>query len=168
MIFENIKQVEITEGVVGRIMTDAAVLWQKKQGYTNLISAATTTPGGTEIYNGTGYKDGYRWSSSSKTETEYSSGRISGWIPYVSGATYRIKNFYMSKTSGYVNGCYLIIYSKNGTISSRTTGRDNENYDVATDTLVWQEENTSCQYFRISAYTCSEAPIITMNEEIPE
>lgn len=142
------------------------MLWEKRQGYTNLIPLATTTPGGTEIYNGIGYLDGYRWSSSSKAETEYSSARISGWIPFEPGATYRIKYFYMSRTGGYVQGGYLVFCDDTGIFSTQTIGRNNPNYDAATDTLVWSDSNSKYQYFRISAYKCEEAPIITKNEEI--
>lgn len=167
MNFANVKEIVIPEGAVKSVSVGDKVLWKQKQGYTNLISTATATPGGTEIYNGVGYKDGYRWSSSAKTETAYASGRISGWIPFVSGGTYRIKNFYMSTSSGYVDGGYLILYGDNGTITTKIIGRFNENYDAATDTYVWREMNSGWKYFRISAYKCEEAPIVTMNEEIP-
>lgn len=166
MIFENVTEIGIEEGIVSSIACGTDLLWARKQAYTDLIPTATSTPGGTEIYNGTGYQDGYRWSSSAKTETAYTTGRISGWIPFVSGATYRIRNFYMSTTSGYVDGGYLVLYADDGTISAKIIGRTNENYDSATDTFVWCEENSTCKYFRISAYKGDDAPIITMNEEI--
>ena len=166
MNFANVRAIAIPEGAVRSISAGDKVLWKQKLGYTNLIPTATATPGGTEIYNITGYKDDYRWSSSTKSESEYENARLSGWIPFVSGATYRIKNFYIFRPTGYVNGGYLVFYAKDGTISTRTIGRANENYDAATDTFVWCEENANHRYFRISAYKGSEAPIITMDEEI--
>lgn len=167
MIFENVTNIAIEEGVVSSIASGAEVLWKRRQAYTNLIPTATATPGGAEVYNGTGYKDGYRWSSSAKAESAHSEGRISGWIPFVSGAVFRIKNFHISTPSGYVSGGYLIIYTDDGTISTKTIGRDNADYDSATDTFVWCEVDSTWKYFRISAYKCDDAPIITMNEEIP-
>lgn len=167
MNFANIKAFVIPEGSVRSVSAGGKVLWQQKQGYTNLIPAATATPDGTEIYNGLGYKDGYRWSSSAKAETAHEKGRISGWIPFVSGATYRIKHFYISTTSGYADGGYLVFCDKFGNVTAAVIERANPNYDATTDTLVWSEENASRMYFRISAYKGSEAPIVTMDEEIP-
>ena len=39
----------------------------------------------------------------------------SGWIRYASGATYRTKHFYMSMSSGYVDGGYPIVHADNAT-----------------------------------------------------
>lgn len=168
MNFANVRAIAIPEGMVRSVSAGGKVLWKQKQGYTNLVPTATATPDGTEIYNGTGYKNGYRWSSSAKTETAHEKGRISGWIPFVSGATYRMKHFYISTTSGYADGGYLIFWDKFGNLTAEVIGRTNQQYDAETDTFVWSAENTNRRYFRISAYKGSEDPIVTMNEEITE
>ena len=164
MILSNFKQIFINGINMKQLFMDGILIW--KSGYTNLVETAADTPGGTEIYNGTGFRDGYRWSSSGKTETGDPAGRISGWIPFVSGATYRIKNFYISKSSGYVAGGYIVGYYDNGTVTTTTIGRNNANYDAVTDTFTWTDSSTNLRYFRISAYKCDDEPIITMNEEI--
>lgn len=163
--FSQFKKLSIGGAELKQLFINGVQVW--KSGYRNLVEIATTEPGGTEIYNGTGYKDDYRWSSSGKTEVATDAGRITGWIPFTPGATYRIKNFYISKPSGYVSGGYIARYN-NGTITTIVIGRNNADYDAATDTFTWTETSTSIQYFRISAYKCDEQPIITMNEEIPE
>lgn len=163
MNFANVESITIPDGVVTKIMNGSKVLWEKIK-TVNLIKTALAAPDSTEIYYEIGYRDGYRWSSSGKKESADTTGRITGWIPFVSGATYRIKNFYMSKTTGYVSGGYLVFYANDGTITTKTIGRTNANYDATTDTFVWSEVSSSRKYFRVSAYKCDAAPIITMDE----
>jgi hypothetical protein len=147
-----------------RLSINGCQVW-KRQSYTNLVERATATPGGTEIYYEKGYRDDYRWSSSGKTEHAYTNGRITGWMPFVSDATFRIRNFNMSQ-EGYVNGCYLIFCDDEGNITTKNVVRTNKAYDAATDTLVWTETNSTAKFFKVSSYKCDERPIITMNEEI--
>lgn len=163
MDLSQLKKLSIGGVELKQLFISGVQVW--KSGYKNLIETATTDPGGTEIYNGIGYKDGYRWSSSSNAESQYSTARMSGWIQFTSGATYRIKNFYISRPSGYVSGGYVVKYN-NGDITTTMIGRDHSSYDAETDTFEWTEINSNIQYFRISAYKCDEIPIITMNEEI--
>lgn len=79
-----------------------------------------------------------------------------------------MKHFYISTTSGYADGGYLIFWDKYGNLTTEVIGRTNQNYDSATDTFVWSAENAYRRYFRISAYKGSKEPIVTMNEEIPQ
>jgi len=162
--FSQFKKLSISGVELKQLFINGIQVW--KSGYKNLIETATTDPGGTEIYNGTGYRDGYRWSSSGGKETTYTSGRLSGWIPFTAGATYRFRNFNMT-IPGYVDGGYIVKYN-NGTITTKLMGKDNADYDATTDTFTWSENSTGIQYFRISAYKCDKQPIVTMNEEIPE
>lgn len=72
--------------------------------YTNLVSTSVDTDG--SVYNGTGYKTGYRLNSSG-TETELSDGMVSGFIAY-SGQVIRVRT-----SSGVVatqSGNYLAMY----------------------------------------------------------
>lgn len=164
--FSRLKRLSISGTLLKQLFINGIQVW--KSGYKNLIETATTEPGGTEIYNGIGYSDGYRWSGSSKSVKEGDEGRVTGWIPFISGATYRIKNFYMSKPNGYVAGGYIVKYYNDGIILTATIGRNHADYDAATDIFTWSASDANLQYFRISAYKCDKDPIITMNEEIPE
>lgn len=162
--FSQIKKLSIGGAELKQLFLDGIQVW--RLGYQNLIGTATTEPGGSEIYNGIGYNDNCRWSSSAKAEVAAKEGRVTGWIPFVPGATYRIKNFYMSK-NGYVDRGYIISYN-DGTITTKAIGSNHVDYDATTDTFTWREVGTGVQYFRISAYNGDEEPIITMNEEILE
>lgn len=140
-----------------------------KPKYTNLALTGTTDPGGTALYDGIGYYDGMRWSSSGKKASAANEGRLSGWIPYKSGAVLRLKNFGMNRTTGYVAGGYIVYYHSDGTTSTKTIGRQTE--DAYTTTLATSSTYT---YFRISGF-CNYSstqpigtPIITLDEEIIE
>lgn len=74
--------------------------------YTNLVSTSVDTDG--SVYNGTGYKTGYRLNSSG-AETELSDGMVSGFIAY-SGQVIRVRT-----SSGVVatqSGNYLAMYDE--------------------------------------------------------
>lgn len=130
--------------------------------FTNLVDSATDDSG--NIYNSTGYQDGMRWSQSGGKETSLDGGRITGWMPYTSGATYRIKNIY---GTGYCAGYYFIVMSSDGTITvySHESTNTNATYDATTATATAIPTHTGVK-FRISGYKYDEPPIITCNEEI--
>jgi hypothetical protein len=138
-----------------------------KPAYNNLIKVAMEEPDGTALYNGVGYQDGYRWSSSKKGPDQYSSARLTGWIPYKLGATLRIKNFGLTAASGYVAGGYIVQRAADGSTTTVTIGKQTE--DFYSTTL----NTSSATHFRISGYGTGQdasigAPIITLNEEIVE
>lgn len=170
MDFSGARRLSVPEGKVKRIVrkSDGLMLW--KAGYVNLIPEATTDPGGTSIYNDTGYRDKYRWSSSGNAATAHSYGRLSGWIPFVSGATYRIKGFHFVHThaSGYVSGGYCVYYKNDGTTKTVTLLRTGAEYDSANDIYTMTVTDSTVRYFRISGYWGDDVPIITINEEITE
>lgn len=128
--------------------------------FVDLISTAIGDDG--KIYNGVGYRDGYRWSSSSGGETSYTNGRISGWLPYEYGATYRFENFYLQ--AGYVSGAYVIYKKTDGSILVQSTGYDipvnNYILDIANDTCMFMATLNDVEYFRVSGYKGAEEPII--------
>ena len=141
--------------------------------FTNLVDTATTEAGGSTIYDSDGYSDNMRWSSSGNKETELYYGRLTGWIPYTAGATYRIKNMgmnYLISNTGYVNGIYFVQNTSGintvDTISQHATDVDREN------DLIVITPSYICDFFRLSGFSLdkdknvSEAPIITCNEEI--
>lgn len=134
--------------------------------FTNLVDSATDDNG--NIYNETGYKDDYRWSASAGAEASNSGARITGWMPFTSGATYRFRNFDMD-TRAYVGYGYFIAKKNDGTITATAiygTSEFNYTYDSNTDTCSITYTNSAVAYFRISAYKGVGLPIITCNEEI--
>lgn len=166
MDFRNLKKLTIGGVELKQLLINGIQVW--KTGYKNLIETATTVPGGTEIYNGTGYSDKHRWSLSGKKESAANIGRLTGWMPFVSGATYRIKNF--NAKHDYNNGLYFVIWSSDGSISAHhydyTNTPDGVVYNADTDTWTVTLTSSEGTYFRLSAYNGDNEPIVTMNEEI--
>jgi hypothetical protein len=153
--------------IIQLLINDSAV-WSN---YTNLISIATTEPGGIGLYNEVGYKDGCRWSSSSKSiKYDYANARVTGWMPFTPNATCRIKGF-APQTSGYVSDFYIAMFQENGTIDTVTYAIGSTKYpyeydavnDIATFTT---NPGTYYKYFLVSSFTGDVAPIVTINEEI--
>lgn len=128
--------------------------------FVDIISTAIDDNG--EIYNGTGYKDGVRWSSSGGGEVSYPNGRISGWIPCEPGMTYRFKNFYME--AGYVSGAYVVYKKADGSIAVQATGLSQPapgyGVDASADTCTFITNVLGTKYFRVSGYSGSKPPII--------
>lgn len=138
--------------------------------FTNLLLSATTTPGGSEVYgNGAGYLDGYRWSASGQKETSSTEGRITGWMPHISGAVCRVKGFDV-KTVGYVTGLYYIGVLPNGSYEVVTftigSAKWPLTYDEETRIAEFSLPVNTCTHFRISSLIGPGAPIVTLNEEI--
>lgn len=187
--FSKFRRIEIPEGMVKIIKrkSDGLILWIAK--YLNMVPKATTTTGGTEIYNSIGYKDGARWSSSGGAVTEDGAryARVTGWMKHEAGKTYRTKYFGLDVTNGYVSGVYIAFAGADGSIIYTVqTGRVDSykqyttyQIDLAQDLLTFVNTDTSTKYFRISGY-CAEsyssaesgnkfdAPIITCDEEITD
>lgn len=172
MNFANVKEITIPEGKVKKITCNGATLWEAK-GFTNLVDIATTTMGGTELYGGVGYKNGYRWSSSKKNEdASYAYARLTGWMPYVQGGLLRIKNFGLDRNktgyTGYVAGRYLVLHKTDGTYRVSDGKWLDEDYEEISLTY------TGVDYFRISGYCTHnyqgtpliDPPIVTIDEEI--
>lgn len=100
--FDNYVRIQIPEGMVKKI-TDGAgnVIW--KAGYVNMVPISTTNDGVT-IYNGTGYKNGYRIRSGG-AEGAQANAACTGFIPVKGGDIIRISgcNFAYSNTSNAIN-----------------------------------------------------------------
>lgn len=186
--FSRFRRIEIPEGMVKTIKrkSDGLILWIAK--YLNMVPKATTTPGGAEIYNSIGYKDGARWSSSGGAviEDDVGHARVTGWIKHEAGKTYRVKYFGLD-VRGYVSGVYIAFAGADGSIIYTVQTGTVDSYkqyttyqiDLAQDLLTFVNTDTSTKYFRISGY-CAEshslagsgnkfdAPIITCDEEITD
>ena len=81
MDFSQVKKITIPEGEVKQIAVGGTVIW--KGGPTNLVPLSTEADGKT-IYNGKGYKDGYRIRSGG-AEAAQNAATCCGFIPAVGG-----------------------------------------------------------------------------------
>lgn len=164
-LLSNTKTLKIPEGYVRSISINSQPVWQSK--YINYAHLGTTEPGGSVIYGTEGWLDGYRWSSSGKKLTEAAEARVSGWIPFVNGATYQVRNFNGNRTSGYVGGIYFVLANEDGSCTTATKKiSDASVYDANTDTFTFVVTNANYKYFRISGFKVAGEPIITINEPI--
>lgn len=144
--------------------------------YTNQIPISVDTSG--HIYNGVGYKEGYRLNSSG-AEKAASDHAVTGYIPFTIGDTIRTRGFKATSASEgiqfYTSTFSNIAGYKGSEISQEPT------YDIVTGALVWTPPEeiydagrggtfdiSNAAYIRISASTSLPIAktIITINEEI--
>ena len=143
--------------------------------YTNQVLISTDADG--NVYNGTGYKDGYRISSSG-AEAALRSATATGFIPFTKGQTIRIGGEGI-KYDKY--GCLLMFYDLSKTVIANA----GIGYDKVGNTTygTWTTEETSVfcldpfdtypntlsgnsGYIRISANGSGANLIVTLDEEI--
>lgn len=157
---------------------------EPSEGYTNLVPTSTDTDG--SIYNGTGYKDDTRLSSSGGVSSSAQAGSVTtGFMPYSSLGVIRIKGATWSNNDS-TKHYYLNAYDSGKTYLGgiSATGWENGNfgmvsvdYDEATGvtTITFdgtQTSTTTIQYFSNAAYIRLNALgsgadlIVTVNEEI--
>ena len=156
--------------------------------YTNLVPTSVDTDG--SIFNGTGYKDGVRLSSSggvsSDTSSAVASSTITGFIPFKNTDVIRMKGAICKGAfDAYGLHTYFNLYDGdkkfNGSMGIGevdTTSQLSMVYDEATGVTTFQiidpdggtgqfrEAAKSAVYFRLSVYGKGEDLIITVNEEI--
>lgn len=187
--FADYKYLTVPEGDVKKIArkSDGLVLW--KRGYTNQVPLSTDTDG--SIYNGVGYKDNVRLSSSGGVSSSAQSGSTTtGFIPFPYGDATVIrmkgvvwKTVYDVVTSGhyYINFydsskkflCYLSVGEHANLTHVVTVTRD----DNGVETVVWNQSygttnsmlqniRNNAAYVRINAYGKGADMIVTINEEI--
>lgn len=114
----------------------------------NLIYFGTIRPGGLYLYGQEGYKDGPRWTHSGEAVVpDFKTGRLTGWMPYKKG-TLLVKNFDIDRTSGdsYVNGCYIVYYHNDDTITVLISGKTTE------DEYTTELNDDTVLYFRVSGH----------------
>ena len=143
--------------------------------YTNQVPISTDADG--NVYNGTGYKDGYRINSSG-AEAELSGFTATGFIPFTKGQTIRIGGEGITFDR---YGCIVMFYDLNKTtLIDRGIGHDkvgNTNYGT------WTTEETSVfcldpndtypstltteqGYIRVSAKGSGANLIVTLDDKI--
>lgn len=174
-------RLDIPEGRVKQI-TDGAgnVIW--KAGYVNMVRISTTNDG-TTIYNGTGYKNGYRIRSGG-AEGAQSTAACTGFIPVSGGDTVRISGCEFSvvgnsnainvSDASYTNlGQFSMIGSNYGILSSTYSAYGYQSV-VQESTGVWKwivpPSASGVAHIRVTGHTSGggngAALIVTINEEI--
>lgn len=183
MDFLSLKEMEIPDGIVKKIESNGVVLWEEPSSYSNQVPISIDTSGG--IYNGVGYKHGYRVSSSG-SEKENGDLFCTGFIP--------------CKSSDVIRFCFASgspIWTDNSTLTSMTFFDSSKSclgqftsqpayYGIFSDTSevnnvqkngdVWEytvPNNDDISFVRFSVpytsqnnYLGGEDLIITVNEEI--
>ena len=186
MDFSNVKKIAIDGKEVKKIEINGVIAWQ---GYTNLVPTSTDTDG--SIYNGVGYKDNVRLSSSGGISGSSQNGATTtGFIPWNGADTdiIRIKGVEWLSTAT-LSGVHYYINFYDGNkkfldyFSSGVYGagnidhivsviRDengvetfdfNENY--GTSNVLLQHARQS-KYFRITAKGKGANMEVTVNEEM--
>ena len=165
------KEVSISK-VTGDVVITAIA--KKLITYTNQVTISTDSNG--NIYNNTGYKDGYRINSTG-SEVAYSGYACTGFIPFTKGQTIRLGGNGITFAD---YGCMMMFYDENKKYLSNS-GIDyskggKETYGAWTteenSVFCLQVENTypatmgTNGYIRISAKGAGANMIITINEEI--
>ena len=185
MDFSKVIKINIPEGVAIKI-TDAGgnLLW--KGGYTNLVPASVDTDG--SIYNGVGYKENVRLSSTGGISGSAQNGSVTtGFIPWHGdGDVLRLKgvewknafinhgghyyiNFYDGdkKFLDYISSQDHADYAHVVTFTRDENGVEtvvfNQSYGT---TNVFLQKVRSASFFRITAYGKGKDMIVTINEEI--
>lgn len=170
----------------------AYIMLIKALTYTNLVPTATDTDG--SIYNGVGYKNDTRLSSSGGVSSSPSTGSVTvGFLPFKNTDIIRMKGAEWIGMSAAHSGMhfYLNLYDSNkkfingGGIASSTYDTDSgaqsqlsATYDAETGVTTFyiidpdggtggfRSAAKSAKYFRINGYGSGENLIITLNEEI--
>ena len=190
--FSMIKSIVIPEGKVKQIARKSGgfILW--KGGHTNLVPTSIDTDG--NVFDGVGYRDGYRLSSSgglSAQANTFTTGfipvtasdviRMAGveWFPpsgnlylafYDSGfALLGSLNCYVSSTaaSGYTSTSRGIVTHKtNGKVGNAENHPTVDSNGVITFNQYGFTDGSNVAYFRINGYGAGADAIVTVNEEI--
>ena len=137
--------------------------------YTNVLPLALAADG-TSVYNGKGWKENTRWSSSGNSEGTASGIYLTGWIPASDGDTIYLKNITMPYVSG--NTCMIHFFNDSFTTANNNLGyefiKNNFNgiWDSDNNLIQFTLANTGCTHIRIQCGGITDASIITINEPI--
>lgn len=175
MDFSTVKKVSIAAGDVKQIAINGVVVWS---GVNNLVPTSIDSNG--SIYNGTGYKDGYRLSSSGGVSgTAVATATHTGFMPVKQGDVIRIKiagGFAQSGSGNYIcfyNSSFGLVKAdypetwKGGKYGTTETLEDGSTL-ITGFTANQSGVTGAVAYFRVSLNPCKGANLtITVNEEIP-
>lgn len=144
------------------------------EAYTNLVPTSINSDG--SIYNGTGYKEGYRLNSSGN-ETELPGAACSGYMPY----KYEIiRAWGTTNSSGSTTGFYAALYDANFTKINVLAGSTIGTLEPFNGKYLWTinpaDVNATAQsylqqasYIRLSLPNCAGADlIVTLNDDLED
>lgn len=187
MDFTKLKKLTIGGVELVKLFVNGIQVWAAKT-FTNQVPISTDTNG--SIFNGTGYKENVRLSSSGGISGSAQNGSVTtGFIPWYGDTTYlRMKGVeWKQATTNHGGHYYVNCYDANkkflAYISSLEHGAGTHIVSVTreangVETIKFSETygttNTTLQYFRqakfirINAYGKGADFIVTINEEIAE
>lgn len=185
MDFRNIKKLNIGGVELKQLFIGGTQVW-KAITFTNQVPISTDTDG--SIFNGVGYKENVRLSSSGGISSSAQNGSVTtGFIPWYGDTTYlRMQGVEWKNSSANYGGHYYInAYDANKKFLTYLSAAEAPNYThVVTvtrdsngiETVKFSEtygtSNTMLQYFRaakyirINAYGKGANFVVTINEEI--
>lgn len=138
-------------------VTGDIVITAIASGFTNQIPISIATDG--SVYNGKGYKEGYRISTSSGNESSASGMSVTGFIPIHESSTIRVKDIDLTSS----NSTYAFYVSD---FRMGSSGYCNTAFETEDENGVRKFSATNAEgYIRISG-AFGEKPIVTVNEEI--
>jgi hypothetical protein len=175
MDFSNYKRISIPEGSVIKIESNCVTLWTK--GYVNQVPISIDTDG--SIYNGCGYKDGYRVRSGG-AETKSTGGCITGYIPVNGLDVVTVGVEFTNSARSAINifdssfnnlGQVVGNHSGYGIVSDAGTYKEYCSTSIIKEDNRWKwtvpPEESGVAFFRVTADMDSASDlIVTVNEEI--
>lgn len=138
-------------------VTGDVVITAVASGFTNQIPISIDSSGA--VYNGVGYKEGYRISTSSGNESAASGMTVTGFIPVPNSATIRVKGIDLTSGNSTMAWYGTDFAFKSGSYCNNNFGAEDAN-GVREKTFT-----NSAGYIRISG-AFGDNPIITVNEPI--
>lgn len=175
MNYGNMKAITIPEGDVLKIEVNGTELWKKQNAYVNQVPISKNTDG--TVFNGTGYLEGKRLSSSGVLK-DFPQSVVTGFIPARGGDVIRIAgvNWAYNNSANYVCA-YDSAFTHIGACTAQNTVYGTKifesitkNGERATVKLLPLE---NIAYIRVSSagdntVQSGNNMIVTINEEIPE
>lgn len=176
--FSLVNALSIPEGAVVKITSGDTVLWTLPVSYTNQVPISIDTDG--SVYNGTGYKNGYRLSSSGAEKAADVYCSVTGYIPATGGDVIRIGgvSWYVDNNAANYLCAYDSSFNYIGAIYGQHGGyygtKIHSAYDISHSlSTITLANNVSIAYIRVNCRDNSNSAgvdgadmIVTVNEEI--
>lgn len=179
MNLQNMKKISINGVSMKSLSINGIEIWREAPSYTNQVLSSTDTSG--NLYNGIGYKDGYRVRSGGAEEATTGMS-CTGFIKVQDGDIIRLSgwDFTINSNGNAINvvdadynniGQFTMLGASYGILLENGYGRD----DVILESSgIWRIElptNLGIEYIRVTGQVgeaTGAAMIVTINEEITE
>lgn len=163
------------------ISINGVEIWREPKAYTNLVPTSVDTDG--SIYNGKGYKDNARLSSSGGVSGSAQAGSaVTGFMPYSKGGIVRVKGGLWAGLTSAQGHYYIHAYNASKGFLAGLAATDGlastaAKYDAATGVTTFDFSKLSTSnsiraafekaaFFRLNAKGAGADLIVTVNEEI--